>query len=27
MYCQHCLKQLPYQQGINNFVSVSVQLH
>ena len=27
MYRQHCLKQFPYRQGINNFVSVSVQLH
>jgi hypothetical protein len=27
MYHQHCLKQFPYRQGINNFVSVSVQLH
>ena len=27
IYRQHCLKQFPYRQGINNFVSVSVQLH
>ena len=26
MYRQHCLKQFPYRQGINNFVSIPVQL-
>ncbi|MBE5718907.1 MAG: hypothetical protein EGR80_10210 [Ruminiclostridium sp.] len=27
MFRQHCLKQFPYRQGINNFVTLSVQLH
>ena len=26
MFRQHCLKQFPYRQGINNFVSIPVQL-
>ena len=26
MYRQHCLKQFPYRQGINNFLSIPVQL-
>ena len=27
MFRQHCLKQFPYRQGINNFVTLSMQLH